>query len=109
MSFEGYYRLLCEDGHLEYCDVYQDPPAVCDARIDGHKCNKPFVWENTVDETNGVDKEFGVCPGAFPLEVESEQVVSACKHCNETKLISHKRYKIPTDKGSKHNPNEEWG
>jgi hypothetical protein len=109
MSFEGYYRLLCEDGHLTLCDVYSDYPEKCGSVAHGEFCNKQFVWENTVDQTNGVDEETGLCPGEFPLQIDHEKVITTCECCGETKLISDYRYKIPTNKGRKHNPNEEWG
>jgi len=97
MSFEGYYRLLCEDGHLSERDVYdtefywqgKETKETC-------HCGKPFVWENTVDETNGVDKELGYCPGNYPLEILEEAKYETCEHCQTTKIVEPIRYKIPS-------------
>jgi len=49
MSFEGYHRFLCKNGHLDTEDVY-DAPDESDWRCP--TCNEPCVWSDTVDETN---------------------------------------------------------
>jgi len=52
MSFEGYHRVLCKNGHLEQIDVYGDYDAdnwTCP------RCKEPVAWSEIVDETNGSD------------------------------------------------------
>ena len=46
MSYEGYERGLCENGHLLTADCYIGLPDKCE-------CGKPIVWSEGVDETNG--------------------------------------------------------
>ena len=46
MSFEGYRKKLCPNGHLTMLDVYEDLD-YCET------CYEKFVWEEIVDTTNG--------------------------------------------------------
>lgn len=65
MSFEGYIRYLCTNGHETVRDVYEDNPENCEF------CQASFCWEQTIDETNGsycssseyVDDEIIPCKG----------------------------------------------
>ena len=55
MSFEGYYQVLCVNGHLLEIDVYDvdvDFPN-CDEEWECEYCNEKIAWWNIVDETNG--------------------------------------------------------
>jgi hypothetical protein len=57
MSFEGYYQVLCEKGHLHHRDCYgwSDVSAqawVCDSLVDGKPCGASIGWDNLVDDTN---------------------------------------------------------
>ena len=48
MSFEGYYQLICRNGHYMCYDVYDCPENTrCDI------CNAEIVWKHIVDLTNG--------------------------------------------------------
>lgn len=76
MSFEGYYQKLCEKGHLTCVDVYGPEDDKCN-------CGKKFVWENTVDQTNGEND------GLVNLEIISQESCDCCGHVKETV------YKIP--------------
>lgn len=49
MSFEGYYRKLCENGHLWEEDVDSLEEAYCPI------CGKGMVWRETIDMTNGIE------------------------------------------------------
>lgn len=62
MSFEGYYELLCENGHFaKSYDIYGDFPDKCDY------CGAPFTHHHMVDQTNGPDED---CPGTLPAPRE---------------------------------------
>lgn len=57
MSFEGYYQILCERGHLHRRDAYDWPwgPShtwTCDSLVDGKPCRALVAWDNLVDDTN---------------------------------------------------------
>ena len=52
MSYEGYWQVLCENGHQDSFDCFvknfQDlKDGACS------KCGEKFVWVNSVDLTNG--------------------------------------------------------
>lgn len=47
MSYEGYERGLCKNGHLSTADCYVGLPDKCP------ECGNSFVWWEGVDETNG--------------------------------------------------------
>lgn len=61
MSFEGYYQLLCANGHLRGIDCYEyrgyGRSCTCGAR---------FVYEHLIDETNcdGPPRDFDVATPA---------------------------------------------
>lgn len=48
-SCEGYFQCLCEHGHLNYFDLYEDDEAVC-------SCGAKIAWQHFVDQTNGIDE-----------------------------------------------------
>jgi hypothetical protein len=51
MSYEGYERGLCKNGHLMTADCYVGLPEKCP------DCGEPIVWWEGVDCTNGDGKE----------------------------------------------------
>ena len=68
MSFEGYYQVLCEDGHddtREY-DYSGDLPAAEDTFCEEVGCGKRIVFVNRVDQTN-----FGDSPSEVEIDFES--------------------------------------
>lgn len=86
MSFEGYIQRLCKNGHLEEIDVYdfESKDEKCD------ECGEEWVWQNTVDQTNGGDV------GRVELEIESPDVYETiCEHCGAQRLVAEETYKIP--------------
>ena len=60
MSFEGYYEIICEQGHLSTVDVYDFYDTrngwVTDPRNACSKCGKPIAFTRLVDLTNGFDE-----------------------------------------------------
>ena len=85
MSFEGFFKLLCERGHLTFVDVYDVVPQAC-------HCGEPFVWQYTVDQTNGYYPENDI-----ELKVREAAKYETCEHCGFTNRVSEARYVIPKD------------
>ena len=53
MSYEGYYQIICENGHYScVSESYGEHPITC------HECNAEPKWTNAVDETNCYDDGF---------------------------------------------------
>jgi len=55
MSYEGYIRVLCNNGHLTEWDYYEyynsEEPNTC-------HCGAKFVWRNDVDQTNCEEEKY---------------------------------------------------
>lgn len=93
MSFEGYYQMLCENGHLLYRDVYdiggfgwEEDSELC------KHCKAKIVFERLVDETNGEGEE-------VDLEVKIPPKTKMCSACGHVEILEPARYKIPKIKG----------
>lgn len=73
MSFEGYFQILCQNGHLRECDCYVEPMFFRNNKEEEPEyplwtcsCGAHAAWWNLVDETNGSiccswDEEQDVC------------------------------------------------
>jgi hypothetical protein len=88
MSFEGYIQRLCKNGHLEEIDVYdfESKNEMCD------ECGEDWIWQNTVDETNGGDV------GRVELEIDQPyKYETTCECCGSQRLVAEETYKIPTE------------
>lgn len=80
MSYEGYVRVLCSQGHVRVWDAYEDRPEQC-------SCGSPFVWFRGVDQTN--------CDGEDPpLEVATPAVTKVCDMGHEH-VVVEATYRIP--------------
>jgi len=88
MSFEGYYQMLCEKGHLTLADAYIKYEYDSCCANDGD-CGCKFVWSNLVDDTSNDEV------GKIELEVEHERRTVQCKHCHSVLVAEETRYKIP--------------
>ena len=98
MSYEGYEQFLCEDGHYQEREAYDDPVQVC-------HCGKPIVWYNSVDLTNGSFDDEGIrIDGYIELQVKAEATYEECPHCHHSELKSEVTYHIPADKGQHATP-----
>jgi len=89
MSFEGYYQLLCPNGHLGVLDAYTYDFG------DSNKCfwcDENWCWENLVDCTNDEGE-------AIVLEVLEPPTVCTCTECGDRHLSEGAIYVIPEDKG----------
>lgn len=91
MSFEGYWRVLCENGHLEerpynYGNYYQPKYEPCKV------CRADIVWMNLVDQTNDAGKQ-----DIILLTKKTEAVPCACKCCGNQHVAEEETYHIPTE------------
>lgn len=87
MSFEGYDRYLCQNGHLTEIDVY-DP--INNEDLPCQICGTKMVWHETIDETNGNDPN-----SVTQLKIRTKRKLKRCKHCNCISVEKHETYKIP--------------
>lgn len=96
MSFEGYYQILCGNGHLSDDDVYDY------RQEEGHwkcpACGEREAWRNLVDVTNGSYYENERVDGFVELEVDHEPVYHTCDMGHQH-LVSPVTYKIPSKPG----------
>jgi hypothetical protein len=89
MSYEGYVKALCQNGHQDRWDAY-------DNRTFCYHCNAPIVWRAYVDQTNcDLNPETGLEWGDVLLEEQAPAVFETCPHCHHSELIEPARYKIP--------------
>lgn len=80
MSFEGYYQVLCTNGHADTLPVQYswqkeaDEQAAyrCDQLIDGKPCGASLDWINLVDDTNFDDA------GKIPLVEQTPRMIKTC-------------------------------
>ena len=86
MSYEGFERVLCSNGHLSVVDCYN-----YDYESWRCFCGSGEAWIQSIDQTNGYDPE-----SEFPLEVDQPALVEKCDHCGCSKTIRIETYKIPT-------------
>ena len=92
MSYEGYSEWLCEKGHYQTSDAYEDDPTTC------RKCGAKLVWSHAVDQTNGelYDDDGKPVPGTHPYPLE--------KIGETTRRITVKEpiYRIPSTPSASH-------
>jgi hypothetical protein len=89
MSFEGFYQVLCSNGHLDCQDVYE--PSFSLSRWTCPVCNEEKSWWNLVDETNGSHEDGVRIDGFVELEVLEEAGELSNHHLGYRDNI----YKIP--------------
>jgi hypothetical protein len=88
MSFEGFYQLICEEGHRTGCDCYE----LC---LACHICGKAVIFQNLVDQTNGNEVGY-ITEEGFKTLIKKEAVTETCSHCGHTKQEEPELYRIPT-------------
>ncbi|MHA2280034.1 MAG: hypothetical protein ACXAC5_04050 [Promethearchaeota archaeon] len=114
MSFEGYYQILCRNGHIGGADCYDDPNFDGSEKqtfYDGGEeydhprwrcpeCKELAGWWNLVDITNGSYYEDERIDGYVELEIATEPDVCTCNcgyvHPKGGELAT---YKIPEKGG----------
>ena len=95
MSYEGYVERLCETGHLSSFDFYPDDEMnVC------AQCKKPFVFQHSVDQTNGIECDDDGAPYpdtvGYPFEEAGFEDQWHTDHYGNKYATKISLYKIPT-------------
>lgn len=88
MSWEGYYQLICKNGHMwtEFAEYRKAEECICP------KCNTKPIWYNIVDITNGSFEGNKRIDGY--IELKPSKIIK-CKHCGSILEI---KYRIPKKK-----------
>ena len=73
MSFEGYYRVLCKNGHLNEQDVYEGGSVNSSWKC--YSCGAPSAWYETIDTTNEEDSP------SYPLTLLEPCEEHKCECC----------------------------
>jgi len=98
MSFEGYYQILCKNGHqaTEDCYMFESLEWQCSV------CGKKAVWRNLVDLTNGSwDDNGDKIDGYIELEIKEQPPECKCPTCGQKHESGPTIYKIPTEQTAK--------
>ena len=90
MSFEGYYQLLCDNGHHFNVDAHDYSAEVTRCPT----CKADTAWYHLVDCTNEPNEGYIELEENTPAEI----CTCACGHVHETKPAT---YKIPETGGHK--------
>ena len=106
MSFEGYYQILCKNGHQQCVNVYDVDYCRSNEEWKCPICSEECAWWNLVDITNGsYEPEFDdkgeiigeICiDGSVELEIDKEAVYCTCS-CGNRHTKSPQTYKIPPE------------
>ncbi len=110
MSFEGYYRILCKNGHLSCPDVYDYAAFPFDKfKWQCPDCGELAAFEQLVDQTNNCDyahcelpkEQKDICKdhgcGYTEFEIKEEAIYETC-NLGYKHLIKPATYKIPKGK-----------
>lgn len=88
MSYSGYTRCLCRNGHLSVYDCHDDQPDLCP------HCGAPWAWELSVDTTNGpYDETLGVRIDRDEVRLDIRKPTEKCPHCGQK--TGHAVYWLP--------------
>lgn len=89
MSYEGYYQVICKNGHYFQRDAYdEDYAGKC-------PCGADQAWLNSVDDTNC--HAVGVIPGP---ELEQLRLSAPQTHtcsCGHTHVTAEATYRVPSE------------
>ena len=91
MSFEGYYQVICKNGHasdaqLDFDEIYWSCPS----------CGDSFAWCNIVDYTNGsYDNNGKRIDGYKKLKIKTPTVFCTCKECGVKHISEVATFEIP--------------
>ena len=94
MSYEGYERVLCRNGHLFVANCYDS--IFLDETDDSTYswkcpiCNEPMVWFESVDQTNN--------GGVSRVLIEYKTHECSCPTCGNQHYLSPTQYYIPQGK-----------
>lgn len=97
MSFEGFYQLLCKNGHQWTADVYDFYMAAPSRETTKCPvCNAEVAWWHIVDLTNGsFDDRDNRIDGYIKLEVLKPAKECKCPTCDVVHIVEPTTYKIP--------------
>lgn len=104
MTFSGYYRWLCPNGHLFHAHALDgsSPIFVWDwyegaSRQEEWECpvcgEAGIFWRELIVDTNG--SEEGI---ETKLEIDQPEIKCTCKECGNVHVVEPARYKIPEKK-----------
>ena len=110
MSYEGYTRVLCAEGHLHSFDCYDEPELrISEAgkfSYEGEEyevvawtcpdCGSNVVWFEGVDQTN--DSGWST-----DLKIFSAAENKTCQCCKNVKKVKKESYYIPSNRGHRIN------
>ena len=99
MRFEGFYQILCEEGHYHTYNIFGSIDPIDDPNWRCDICNKKISWWNLVDQTNGVaptkdDSTF------VKLQIKGIDK-ELCSTCGHEHHISPTTHYVPKNKGHK--------
>lgn len=130
MSFEGYYQILCRNGHIASADCYDYPRFTIERKgvqIENDfdriwdepiwkcpVCGELAAWWNLVDVTNGsycnecdgsgckwcID---GFIDGHVELELKEPNEYCVCDKCGNSHVVKLQTYHIPKKLGHRVN------
>jgi hypothetical protein len=114
MSFEGYYQVLCEKGHLTDIDCYKEPilskelypPFIKpeEAKLWTCRCGSRAAWWNLVDVTNGSFDIDGIRIDGY-IYLQKNSVVRKCGTCGgNIQGAEEPTYKMPQKGGHRVEP-----
>ena len=86
MSYEGFERWLCRNGHLHEADCYNAPNRrdwLCDI------CGEPMRWWEDVDQTNNAGVQ-------TKLKVFEPAKTDTCDCCGHSKQTEPPTYYVPS-------------
>lgn len=90
MSFEGYYQVLCENGHYEEVDCYDFDTSMWQCP----ECGGHSIYQHLIDQTNGDGDEQRV-----EFEIEAKEILEVCPTCGMERVVEPIRFKLPEEKG----------
>jgi hypothetical protein len=109
MSFEGFYEILCQRGHLLIEDAYNVGQFDGEGAWTCGQCHDPAVWWNLVDTTNGTHDEHGRRIDGFVELVMHPQPECVCTACGHKHSPSGPpTYDLPRAWGHYRQPDGTW-
>ena len=87
MSFEGFFQILCKNGHYEERDIYDHSHGSYKCPI----CGAGVQWANIVNQTNVEEV------GRVALKLTERFTSCACPTCDGHGRLTVPIYEIPED------------
>lgn len=97
MSFEGYYQVICANGHAATRELYGLESRESECTF----CNAKIKWYNLVDQTNGCFSDDGKTriDGKVQLRRKMPAKIKKCRSCGHKEVVKFETYQIPRTKG----------